>query len=133
MRLRVLGFLVGAGVLALVNLVAEASAMASPLSGKELRRALAGKTIYLSTPLGISVPIRYRANGTMVGRAKAVLVRYVGSPRDRGVWWISGNRLCQRWGKWLDGRAYCYSFRKKGRTVYWRRNDGRTGTAVIAQ
>ena len=111
---------------------AAAGASGKKLVGSELKQALSGKTVYLSTALGVSVPIRYRGNGTMSGRAAAVLVKHVGSKTDRGRWWISGNRVCQRWSKWLNGRSFCFSFRKKGRYVYWRRSDGRTGTATIS-
>ncbi|MBI1384974.1 MAG: hypothetical protein GC150_08705 [Rhizobiales bacterium] len=110
--------------------VAPAWADSGGLDGAALKRALSGKTLRLSTPLG-TMPIRYRANGTMVGEATTVLVSYTGSRKDRGSWWVSGDQLCQRWSKWEDGQAYCFSFRKEGNTVHWRRSDGRSGTAHI--
>jgi len=111
----------------------QAHAGAEALSGSDLKRALSGKTVHLSTPLGVTVPIRYRSDGTMSGRAATILVQYVGSKSDRGRWWIKGDRVCQKWSQWLERKAYCCSFRKNGSRVFWRRSDGRTGTATISQ
>ena len=38
------------------------------LEGETLRKAIVGKTVSLSTPMG-GLPISYRADGTMQGRA----------------------------------------------------------------
>jgi hypothetical protein len=100
------------------------------LSGDGLRAAVAGKTVYLATPVG-SLPISYRHNGTMQGRS-GTLAAYVGAESDRGTWWIAQDRLCQRWDTWLDGKLYCYTMRRDGDVVHWSRNDGRTGTAMIS-
>ncbi|MFM1816887.1 MAG: hypothetical protein RLZ98_3582 [Pseudomonadota bacterium] len=79
-----------------------------------------------------SLPIRYRANGTMAGSVGVMLSNYTGSKSDTGKWWITGNRLCQKWSKWLDGRSHCYTMRKVGdKRVSWSRDDGRTGVATI--
>lgn len=111
----------------------SANAEMGVLSGTELRRAVAGKIIYISTPLGVELPIRYRPNGTMTGRGLAKYADLVGemAKSDQGRWWISGAQLCQRWRNWLDGNTYCFKLRRQGRTVLWQRNDGRTGTARI--
>jgi hypothetical protein len=61
------------------------------------------------------------------------LASYTGSERDSGTWWVSRDRLCQRWDKWLDGKSYCFTLRRDGRTVHWTRNDGTTGVATIAR
>jgi len=99
------------------------------LEGEALRKAVAGKTVSLQTPLG-GLPISFRHNGTM--HAKTVdLAYYTGSTQDRGVWWVVANKLCQRWNKWLGGKAYCFTLRRDGRRVQWTRNDGLTGVATI--
>lgn len=102
------------------------------LSDSDLRKAIAGRTVMLSTPIG-SLPINYRRNGTMFGAVSILLSNYTGSKKDTGRWWVSGNQLCQKWSKWLDGQSFCYTMRKVGSTkVVWNRNDGRSGTATIS-
>jgi hypothetical protein len=94
-----------------------------------LRKIVSGRTIELNTPLG-GLPISYRVDGTMRGKAEH-LATYTGSTQDSGIWWITANRLCQRWHKWLEGKSYCFTLNQQGRAVQWTRNDGLTGTATI--
>lgn len=109
-----------------------ASAEPTFLAGPDLRHAVAGKTVYLKIS-GFDLPIRYSASGRMSGKMSATaaaLSRGDGAV-DNGRWWIEGNELCQRWTSWLGGKAYCYKFTIKGKSVRWIRNDGRSGTARI--
>lgn len=101
------------------------------LAGDALREVVSGKTVMLETPLG-ALPINYRSDGTMSGQARQ-LASYTGSERDSGTWWVSRDRLCQRWDKWLDGKSFCFTLRRDGRTVHWTRNDGTSGVATIAR
>lgn len=117
--------------LALATCAGPAFSEAGTLTGKALRKAVSGRIVTISTAVGVPLAIRYRGNGTMTSRARAVLAAYTGSRNDRGVWWISGNRLCQRWSNWLDGKSYCYRLHRRGKLVHWVRSDGRTGTAII--
>jgi hypothetical protein len=106
-------------------------AQESALTGQQLKQAVAGKTVYVSTPLG-SVPIRYSANGTISARTDLALLDGEKTTSDRGRWWVSGDRLCIRWQNWMDGRSYCFSMQKTSATsVRWQRHDGKTGTARI--
>jgi hypothetical protein len=118
-------------VMVAAGLAAASAAEQQEMTGEALRKALAGKTIHLSTPLG-GLPISFRADGTMWGTAGG-LASYVGSERDRGRWWIAANQLCQRWNTWLDGQSYCFRLRQHGRTVHWTRNDGLSGVATITR
>lgn len=119
-----------AAVMCGIATIAQA-ANSSEMSGDELRNAVAGKTVYLSTS-GIVLPISYRSNGTMRGRLKAFAAALAGGqPVDSGRWWISNNQLCQRWSRWLDGKSYCYKLTRNGQNVVWVRNDGRSGTARL--
>lgn len=104
--------------------------MASDLDGDGLRRAISGKTVSLSTPMG-GLPISYRADGTMHGSAGA-LASYTGAARDSGRWWITADQLCQRWNTWLGGVPYCFRLRQEGASVHWTRDDGVSGVATIA-
>ena len=120
-------------VFAVALMVAAETAAASgaEMNGEALRQTLAGRTIHLSTPLG-GLPISFRADGSMSATAGS-LASYVGSERDRGRWWISGDQLCQRWNTWLGGQSYCFRLRQYGRTVHWTRNDGLSGVATITR
>lgn len=105
------------------------------LTGKELREAVSGKTVYIQTPIGAEIPIRYRPNGTMTGSSSRQLAMLAGEDvnKDRGRWWVKGSQLCQKWQNWSEGRAYCYRFRAtSGTHVHWSRADGQTGTARLS-
>lgn len=114
-----------------------ATAMAQQVTDQQdsqtLREALAGRTVYVVTPLGVELPIRYHANGTMTSKSSAHLASMAGESThsDYGRWWVANGRLCQRWQNWLNRQAYCYEMTINGRDVSWRRNDGRTGTARL--
>ncbi|KAB2915075.1 MAG: hypothetical protein F9K29_13790 [Hyphomicrobiaceae bacterium] len=99
------------------------------LGGEALRKAVAGRTVSLATPLG-ALPISYRIDGTMHSKSEE-LAHYTGSTQDRGIWWVAANKLCQRWNNWLGGKSYCFTLRRQGRSVQWTRNDGLTGLATI--
>jgi hypothetical protein len=113
---------------------ANASEQSRLLTGKTLQKAVSGKTIYLQTPIGAEIPVRYRPNGTMVGRSSPRLASLGGEDvhTDRGRWWVRRAHLCQQWSNWSNGRAYCYQLRVNGRSVYWTRNDGKSGTARLS-
>ena len=108
-----------------------AKASDSPMDNGTLHKAIAGKIVHLATPLG-ALPINYRGDGTMWGRAGTLAV-YTGSDRDRGRWWIAADKLCQRWNKWLGGKSYCFTLRQDGGVVHWTRSDGLQGTATFAR
>ena len=121
-------FMLIAGVLALIH--ASAHAEPVPLGGDMLQRAVAGKTVHLDTPLGVAIPITYHANGTMSGKA-GVLEYFLGAEADRGRWWIADGKLCQKWFKWLDAQPSCMRLQQDRDRIFWRRDDGVTGTARI--
>lgn len=102
------------------------------LSGEELRQAISGKTVYLNIS-GFELPIRYSANGRMMGKLSTVAASFSrgDGSQDRGKWWVSGDQLCQKWTAWMDGKTYCYKLTLDGQTVHWLRDDGRSGTARI--
>ena len=122
-------------IAALAGSVATVSQAASfsDLNGTAVRKAVSGKTVFLSAS-GIVLPIAYRSNGTMSGRLKASAAALAGnaSMQDKGRWWISKDRLCQRWNRWQGGKSYCYKLSRQGQQVVWVRDDGRRGTARIS-
>jgi hypothetical protein len=102
------------------------------LSGNDLHAMVAGKTVYVQSPLG-EIPIKYGANGTLSGRTQLALLDGEETTADHGRWWVSGDRLCMKWNNWMQGQTYCFAMHKMGRSlVRWQRNDGKTGTARIS-
>jgi hypothetical protein len=103
------------------------------LTGKRLQEAVSGKTVYIQTPIGAEIPIRYNPNGQMTGVSSTQLAALAGEEvnADKGRWWVRRAELCQQWNKWSEGHTHCYKLRTSGKTVYWTRNDGKSGTARI--
>ena len=61
----------------------------------------------------------------------AGLGRYM-TPKDRGRWWVSGNRLCQKWQQWYDGKTFCFTVTKLAdNRIRWVRDDGKSGFARL--
>ena len=112
--------------------LAASSANAEPvkLADAALKLAVTGRTVHLDTPLGITVPITYHGNGLMSGKA-GVLSYILGADNDRGRWWVENGKLCQKWFKWLDAQPNCMQVQQEGQRIFWRRDDGVTGTATI--
>ena len=110
---------------------AVAAAEPSALSGDAIKAAVTGAVVEVDTPLGTKVPIRYSEDGRITGEARG-LAHILGSPSDSGKWWVSRDRLCHKWAKWFDGVLQCLRISQKGSRIFWRRDDGQTGTAVIS-
>ena len=126
---------IGAFVVAAALVLPAASSLAGQanLAGDELRKAISGKTVYLNIS-GFELPIRYAANGRMSGKMSTVAASFSrgDGASDTGKWWVADDQLCQQWSSWMDGKTYCYKLSRKGSTVQWVRNDGRSGTARIS-
>lgn len=97
-----------------------------------IKSLVTGKTFLLETPLGSSIPIAFRADGTMSGRAGATLSSMLGASSDSGKWWVDKARLCQKWRVWFDKENQCLKLRQAGSTIHWTRDDGKSGTARIS-
>lgn len=101
------------------------------LSGAALQSAVAGRTVYISTPMG-EVPIRYTKNGFVSGYTELALLDGESTTADRGRWWIAQNRLCIRWDNWMNRATHCFTMHRAGPAlVHWRREDGKSGYARI--
>jgi len=101
------------------------------LAGAELTKAVAGKTVYIYTPLG-EVPIRYSKNGHVSGATELALLDGESTTADRGRWWVVDSKLCLQWRSWMGGRAHCFTMHQLSPTVvHWRRDDGKSGTARL--
>jgi len=119
-----------APVLALALLASPAAAEA--LSGEKLKSFISGKRVYLAVPLGGEIPLNYRPGGTVDGSGEAAgLGRYM-TPKDRGRWWVSGDRLCQKWQEWYKGKPFCFTVTKLAENrIRWVRDDGKSGVARL--
>lgn len=118
--------------LSLVLAVPAAQAAGETLSGSTLKSFISGKRIYLQVPLGGELPLTYRTDGRVDGTGEAAgLGRYM-TPKDSGRWWVTGNKLCQKWQEWYDGKTFCFTVTKiKDSRIRWVRDDGRSGVARV--
>ena len=105
-------------------------ALADELTAADIKTTVSGKTVHVSHSAG-SVPIYFRANGTMRGTVTG-LATLSGPKTDSGRWWVSGSKLCQKWSKWLKGKTHCVSLRRKGKTYVWKSGNGQSGVARVA-
>jgi SH3 domain-containing protein len=107
-----------------------AQAQASNLSGQQINDLVAGATVEIETPLGVKLPVRYARDGKLFGEAGG-LAWFLGTPTDKGRWWVAADQLCHKWNRWLDSEPQCMQLSKEGRLIQWRSQDGYTGTATI--
>ncbi len=123
----------GAGTAALFALaIFPMPANASTLSGDDIKSKVSGKRIYLATPFGGEFPLFYRTDGRVDGSGEAVgLGRFI-RPTDSGNWWITGDKLCQRWKTWYDGQVMCFKLTHVGQNrLRWKQDNGDNGLARI--
>lgn len=118
--------------LALALLAAPAAA--EKLADAQLQSFISGKRVYLAVPLGGEIPLTYRAGGVVDGSGEAVGLGKYMTPKDRGRWWVAGERLCQKWQQWYGGKTFCFTVTKlPGNKIKWVRDDGKSGVARLRQ
>ncbi|NRG18799.1 hypothetical protein HPQ64_13995 [Rhizobiales bacterium] len=106
----------------------------SVMTGNEIKAAVSGKRIFLKTPFGGEFPLYYQSNGKVDGSGKAVGLGRLMKPTDSGNWWVQGDKLCQKWKSWYDGKRFCFTLAERGEgTLLWTRDDGLSGRARIGQ
>ncbi|MCA3554068.1 MAG: hypothetical protein IOC69_00610 [Aestuariivirga sp.] len=111
-----------------------APAAAGKLAGAELQSFISGKRVYLAAPLGGEIPLTYRAGGVVDGSGEAAGLGKYMTPKDRGRWWVAGERLCQKWQQWYGGKTFCFTVTKlSGNKIKWVRDDGRSGVARLRE
>ena len=119
----------------LLSLAASSVACADtrqPLKGSALDRAVSGRTIYLATPFGGEFPMNYHSDGRIDAQGEASgLGRFV-RPNDTGRWWVAGEKLCQKWSNWYEGRTFCFVLHRVDEArLAWERDDGLSGIARV--
>ena len=86
----------------------------------------------LNTPFGISLPLRYRTDGVVVGDVSGISAASMFAPKEEGRWWVEDDSLCQKWPSWYKGRQFCFKITSLGEgRISWLRDDGAKGTARI--
>lgn len=122
-----------AGILCLSWLSAE-QASAQTLSGAEIKSLISGRTVKLSTPFGVALPLFYAKDGVVSGDISGITAASLFAPKEKGKWWITGNSMCQQWPSWYDGRRFCFEITSiNSEKIKWSRDDGATGTAVVVR
>lgn len=101
-----------------------------PSADEQVRLMVSDRKFLLNTEIGTVVPIVFRSNGSMSGNANG-LAFFLGSSQDQGKWWVKKGKLCQKWKVWLDRETHCMTLKKRGGTVWWKSDDGKSGTARI--
>jgi hypothetical protein len=102
------------------------------LNGQDIKTALPGSVLKLDTPLYTVVPIAFGGDGYMSGDA-GQLASVLGAQKDRGRWWLAGDRLCYKWFRWFDAEEHCATIERDGPKIYWSRDDGESGTATLEE
>lgn len=107
-------------------------AAAREFTADDIRSRISGNRIYLAAPLGGEFPLFYRQDGRVDGTGEALGIGRWVRPTDSGRWWISGNRLCQQWQSWYDGKRMCFQLIDLGQNrLRWNQDNGDTGVARI--
>ncbi|MEO0328394.1 MAG: hypothetical protein AAF217_07315 [Pseudomonadota bacterium] len=126
-------FRTGVIIASVFGVLSSTAASANPLSGNDIRDTISGKKVYLATKWGIEFPLIYSTNGRVTGDGSATGLGKYMTPRETGNWWIAGNRMCQKFPTWYDGRTFCFKLEKKNtEQLIWRRDDGTSGTARVS-
>jgi hypothetical protein len=102
-----------------------------PLAGDALKR-LSGSLVEIDTPLGTKLAVRFGSDG-LVSAEAGELAPLLGSAKDRGRWWVDGEKLCTKWFRWFDAEVRCITVAQDGARLYWRKDDGETGTASLIE
>ena len=102
------------------------------LDGEAIKARIGGKSVYLSTPIGIEIPLRYSNNGVVSGNISGFSAAKLLAPKESGKWWIQSNRLCQQFPTWYKGKRYCFAIKDIATgKIGWTRDDEFSGTARI--
>ncbi len=122
-----------AAIGAAIVVLSSGAASAEFLSGDQIKGLIGGKRVYLATGYGIEFPMQYARNGRVTGDGTGTVLGKYFAPKETGNWWVAGDRMCQKFPTWYEGRPLCFKLRKTGSTTLnWYRDDGAKGSARIA-
>lgn len=118
-------------LLLVLGVFAVSPAFAAQLSGAEIKSTIGGKQVMLKTVWG-GFPLRYAAGGRVTGDGTALGLARFFAPKETGKWWVAGDKLCQQFPTWYDGKQFCFTLsRQNSSGLIWVRDDGYSGTAKI--
>lgn len=103
-----------------------------PVGGDELKKSIPGSLVEIDTPLGTKMPIRFGTDGMLAGEA-GDLAPILGASKDRGRWWVDGDKLCSKFFRWFDAEPHCITLARDGTRLFWRKDNGETGTATLVE
>ena len=108
------------------------AAVAEPvaLQGAAIKAMVPGALVEIDTPAGTTIPVRFGDDGLMAGEA-GDLASFLGAPKDRGRWWVDGDKLCTKWFRWFDAQPRCITMERDGTRIFWHEESGEKGTATI--
>lgn len=118
-------------VISFLSATTGALANPVPLTSDDLK-ALAGSVVEIDTPLGTKLPIRFGTDG-LVSAEAGELAPLLGSAKDRGRWWVDGDKMCSKFFRWFDAEVRCITVTRDGSRLFWRKDDGETGTATLIE
>ena len=99
------------------------------LSGKALRRTMAGCTLLYNTVYSEPCTLEVQADGNLAGTAG-----YAAEDCDRGHWWIEGDRWYRQWQHWAYGEASGFAVVLDGDQIRFYSEDGfQVDTAVLTR
>jgi hypothetical protein len=124
--------LLGASSASVLTSPVQANTAENQVKGEAIRKLISGKRIYLAAPLGGEFPLFYQPDGRVDGTGEALGIGRLIRPTDSGRWWIAGDRMCQRWQTWYDGRTICFTlYNMGGGKLRWNQDNGDTGIARL--
>jgi hypothetical protein len=119
-------------VVFLVGFVALSSANAQEIPGDKIPQTIGNKTVTLLT-LGFRFPLYYASSGAVSGDGTAVGLSKYFNPKETGRWWVTNDRLCQKFPTWYKGKTTCFKLKSAGKNrLTWKRDDGFSGKALIS-
>ncbi len=89
------------------------------MTGEEIRAAIQGRAYVDTLPARFAGTVMtFDPSGTLIGHPQT------GSPvekfgRDRGKWWIEGDKFCRKWNRFAAARTGCFSFVPDGDSIKW--------------
>jgi dipeptidyl aminopeptidase/acylaminoacyl peptidase len=92
----------GAETAEILSGVPEAQGSQAALPGADVTAALSGRDATVETTDGDRVAVAFNEDGSLVELSDQ-------DPDAAGVWFVSGNVLCDQWRRWRDNSMQCFN------------------------